>query len=284
MKPAKFAYERATSIDDAIRLLAAPGADARIIAGGQSLIPALNFRLSTPATLVDIGGIPELRGVRLEAGALRIGAAVRHVDILRNELIARHGPLMRAAAHFIAHPAIRNRGTLGGSLALADPAAEWPACMVALDARIAIVGPAGRREVAAADFFEGVYSVDLAPDEMIVEIEIPAAAESDSFAFDEIARRRGDFAIAGLAVRWRGGATGAMRLVFFGIGDRPEPIDLSAADVLAALRSGAVGEFASAATARLDPSTDPYVSTEYRLHVARVLCERLLKRVTGDNP
>ncbi|MFO1114260.1 MAG: FAD binding domain-containing protein [Beijerinckiaceae bacterium] len=282
MKPAKFAYERATSIDDAIRLLSAPGADARIIAGGQSLIPALNFRLSAPALLVDIAGIEQLREIRIEAGVLRIGAGTRHADILRSELIAHHAPLMTTAAPFIAHPAIRNRGTLGGSLALADPAAEWPACMVALDARIVIAGPAGRREAAAVDFFQGVYSVDMAADEMIVEIRVPVANADECFAFDEIARRHGDFAIAGLALRWRGGASGTVRLVLFGVGDRPEPVDLPAADVLAALRGGDSAGIVARAVEKLDPSADPYVSTEYRLHVARVLCERLLRRVMGD--
>ena len=282
MKPAKFAYERATSIDDAIRLLSAPGADARIIAGGQSLIPALNFRLSAPPLLVDIAGIEQLREIRIEAGVLRIGAGTRHADILRSELIAHHAPLMTTAAPFIAHPAIRNRGTLGGSLALADPAAEWPACMVALDARIVIAGPAGRREAAAVDFFQGVYSVDMAADEMIVEIRVPVANADECFAFDEIARRHGDFAIAGLALRWRGGASGTVRLVLFGVGDRPEPVDLPAADVLAALRGGDSAGIVARAVEKLDPSADPYVSTEYRLHVARVLCERLLRRVMGD--
>ncbi len=280
MKAAKFVYEHANSVDDAIRLLAAPGADARIIAGGQSLIPALNFRLSTPSLLVDIGGIAELRGVHLDGGMLRIGALTRHADIMRDALVARHAPLMAEAVHHIAHPAIRNRGTLGGSLALADPAAEWPACMVALDARIFIAGPSGRRQARAEDFFEGVYTVDLAADEMIVAVEIPIAASQDLFAFDEIARRHGDFAIAGLALRWSGGAAGAVRLVFFGVSDRPSPVDLPAAEVLAALRSGDATSLVGQATQELDPAADPYVSAEYRLHVARVLCERLIRRVT----
>jgi aerobic carbon-monoxide dehydrogenase medium subunit len=280
LKPARFAYERATSVNHALRLLAAPDADARIIAGGQSLVPALNFRLSTPGVLVDIGGIEELRGVSLEGGVLKIGALTRHADIMRDPLIATHAPLMATAVHHIAHPAIRNRGTIGGSLALADPAAEWPACMVALDARISIAGPAGLRTVAAADFFQGVYTVDLASDEMIVAIEVPVAATDDRFAFDEIARRHGDFAIAGLAVRWSGGASGTFRLVFFGVSDRPEPVDQPAADVLAALRGGDLSAALANAMKGLDPSADPYVSREYRLHVARVLCERLLRRVT----
>lgn len=280
MKPAKFAYARAKSVEDAISMLAAPGVDARIIAGGQSLIPVLNFRLAAPALLVDIGDIAEMRGVRLDSGVLRIGALTRHADILRDGLIARHAPLMAAAASFIAHPAIRNRGTIGGSLALADPAAEWPACMVALEARIIIAGPAGHRQARAEDFFEGVYTVGLAPDEMIVAVEIPVAAAQDRFAFDEIARRHGDFAIVGLALHWSGDAGGRMRLVFFGVSDRPDPVHLPAADVLAALRGGDASAVVAQATARLDPAFDPQFSTEYRLHVARVLCERLLRRVT----
>ena len=284
MKASGFDYERATSVDHAIRLLAAPGADARIIAGGQSLIPALNFRLATPALLIDIGGIDELRGVRLEGGVLKIGALTRHADIMRDPLIASNAPLMAEAVRHIAHPAIRNRGTIGGSLALADPAAEWPACIVALDARVAIAGPSGPRVVEASDFFEGIYTVDLASDEMIVAVEVPIAEPGDRFAFDEISRRRGDFAIAGLAVRWSGGAAGSLRLVFFGVSDRPEAIELGASDVLARLKSGATSAVVNEAVKGLDPSNDPYVSTEYRLHVARVLCERLIRRVTEGCP
>lgn len=280
MKAPKFAYERATSVDHAIRLLSAPDRDARVIAGGQSLIPTLNFRLASPDILVDIGGIPDLRGVKLDGETLRIGALTRHTDIMRDPLVARHAPLMAAAAPHIAHPAIRNRGTLGGSLALADPAAEWPACMVALDARISIAGPAGTRYANASDFFEGVYSVDLSPQEMIVAVDIPVARADDRFAFDEIARRHGDFAIAGLAGRWNGGAVGSFRFVFFGVSDRPEAVDLPADGVLARMRDGAMSEIVAEATARLDPSADPYVSTAYRLHVARVLCERAVRRLT----
>ena len=280
MKAPKFDYERATSVAHAVQLLSEPNRDARIIAGGQSLIPTLNFRLAAPNVLVDIGGIEELRGVSVDGDVLRIGAMTRHADIMREPLIARHAPLMAEAARHIAHPAIRNRGTIGGSLALADPAAEWPTCVVALDARITIAGPSGRRQAKAADFFEGVYTVDLASDEMIVAVEMPVAGSGDRFAFDEISRRHGDFAIAGLAIRWAGGASGAMRLVFSGVSDRPAPVDLRAADVLARLKAGARSAIVDEAVKDLDPSNDPYVSNEYRLHVARVLCERLLERVT----
>lgn len=280
MKAPKFDFERAESVAHALQLLADAGADARIIAGGQSLIPALNARMAAPTALIDIGNIAELRAISVAGGVLRIGALARHADIMRSPLIAQHAPLMAEAVQHIAHPAIRNRGTIGGSLGLADPAAEWPACVVALDARIVIAGPSGEREVAAADFFEGVYTVALEQNEMIVRIDVPVAQSGDRFVFDEISRRRGDFAIVGLAISWRGGGAGALRFVFLGVGDRPEPVDIAAADFLARLRADDIDGLVAQATAGLDPSDDPYVSTEYRLHLARVLCARLIRRMT----
>lgn len=277
MKAPKFDYERAESVAHALQLLKAAGPDARIIAGGQSLVPALNARMAAPNVLIDIGALDELRGVALHGDRLRIGALTRHADIMRSPLIARHAPLMAEAVHHIAHPAIRNRGTLGGSLALADPAAEWPACVTALKATIVIAGPNGERRVAAEDFFQGVYTVDLEPDELLVAVEAPVAAADDRFAFDEIARRRGDFALVGLAISWRMGAGSCLRLVFLGVGDRPEPVDFGGVDLVARLRAGGLDAVVDDAVAGLDPSADPYVSTEYRLHLARVLCARMIK-------
>lgn len=279
MKNPKFDYERADSVEDAVRLLAAAGPDARVLAGGQSLLPTLAARLSAPSALIDIGGVAALRGVAFNGGVLRIGALTRHSDILRDPLVARHAPLLAKAVHHIAHPAIRNRGTFGGSLALADPAAEWPACVTALDATIVAHGPSGERRIAAADFFQGVYTVDLAENEIIVAVDIPVAAGDDRFAFDEIARRRGDFALAGLAIAWRGGAGGRLRFVFLGVGDRPEPVDLAAETVIGRIAGGRMEDVVGEAVANLSPSADPHVSSEYRLHLARVLCARLLNRV-----
>lgn len=279
MKNPKFDYERANTIEDAVRLLAAAGPDARILAGGQSLLPTLAARLSAPSALIDIGGVAELRGVARVGDTLRIGALTRHSDIMRDALVAQHAPLLAEAVHHIAHPAIRNRGTIGGSLALADPAAEWPACIAALDATIVARGPSGERRIAALDFFQGVYTVDLAENEILVAIDIPVAEADDRFAFDEIARRRGDFALAGLAIAWRGGARGRLRFVFLGVGDRPEPIDLAAETVVAQIAQGRIADVVGAAVAGLSPSADPHVSAEYRLHLARVLCARLLNRV-----
>ena len=279
MKNPKFDYERANTVEDAVRLLAAAGPDARILAGGQSLLPTLAARLSAPSALIDIGGVAELRGVARVGDTLRIGALTRHSDIMRDALVAQHAPLLAEAVHHIAHPAIRNRGTIGGSLALADPAAEWPACIAALDATIVARGPSGERRIAALDFFQGVYTVDLAENEILVAIDIPVAEANDRFAFDEIARRRGDFALAGLAIAWRDGARGRLRFVFLGVGDRPEPIDLAAETAVAQIAQGRIADVVGAAVAGLSPSADPHVSAEYRLHLARVLCARLLNRV-----
>jgi aerobic carbon-monoxide dehydrogenase medium subunit len=157
MKASAFSYARATSVVNALELLAAHGDDAKVLSGGQSLMPAMNLRLISPQLIVDIGGITELKGIALEGEVLTIGALTRHVDLQRSPDIARHAPLLAEAIAHVAHPAIRNKGTIGGSLAHADPASELPACMVALDATIAIRGPAGERRVAARDFFTGIY-------------------------------------------------------------------------------------------------------------------------------
>jgi carbon-monoxide dehydrogenase medium subunit len=278
VKAARFDYERATSVVHALELLKAEGADACVIAGGQSLLPALNARVSSPSKLIDIAGIAELRGVELRGDRLRIGALTRHADILRHPLIARHAPLLSIAAHHIAHPAIRNRGTIGGSLALADPAAEWPACVTALDAEILVAGQSGERRVAARDFFQGIFTVDLAPGELIVAIDAPIAGADETFAFDEVARRRGDFAIAGIAARWRPSGAG-LRLVFFGVADRPQTVDLAAAAVLQHARAGALAPLLDQAVAGLDPADDPFASSAYRLHLARILAGRIIARV-----
>jgi carbon-monoxide dehydrogenase medium subunit len=241
------------------------------------LLPALNARLSTPSLLVDIGGLTELRGVSLVGDRLRIGAVTRHADIARDPLVARHAPLLALAAPFIAHPAIRNRGTIGGSLALADPAAEWPACVTALDAQIVIASAGGERRVPARDFFQGVYTVDLGADEIIVAIEIPVARDGDRVAFDEIAMRRGDFAFVGIAMLWRAAPGGLLRLVYLGVADRPTCVEFASSDVIARAAAGRIDELVAEAVAKLDPPHDPYASASYRLHLARVLTGRMVR-------
>ena len=192
MKAPDFAYERATSLPHALQRLAELGPSARILAGGQSLIPTLNMRLQSPDVLLDISRLSELRGIRIEGSAIRLGALTRHADLLGSELIALSCPLLKLAAGHIAHPAIRNRGTIGGSLALGDPAAELPACMLALDATIVAASSKGELRIAARQFYTGMFSNTLAPAEMIVAVELPFLKTDERDGFRELARREGD--------------------------------------------------------------------------------------------
>ena len=260
MKAPSFAYAKPGSPAEAFELARRPGA--KVLAGGQSLIPALNMRLSQPELLVDISGLP-FREISLEQGVLRIGALVTHSEIEKSEEIARHVPLLAEAAKHIAHPAIRNRGTIGGSIALADPAAEYPACMVALDASIAVAGAGGERLVKAQHFFKGLFEVDLAPGELVAAVEVPAQLKDQRSVFLELARRHGDYAIIGLAA-YRGKST---RLVFCGAG--PTPVlakhACAARDLDAAV---------SLLEKDLEPSADLYHSAATKLHLAKVLLKR----------
>lgn len=285
MKAADFEYVRAPSLDAVIALLRQHGDDARVLAGGQSLLPGLNMRLSEPRVLVDIGGLAELRGIRVDGGVLRIGALTRHAVIEESELILAHAPLMSLAAPFIGHKAIRNRGTLGGSLANADPAAEWPSCMLALDATLVLRGPAGERRVPATEFFLDLYTTALAVDEILVACEIPLAARPGRFAFDELSRRRGDYAIVGLAAAaWlEQGRVREARLAFLGTGNVP----LRARQAEAALAGRALDEAAIAAAGaalagELDPLPDLYHTAETKSHLAGVLLARMLRRLASQ--
>src|SRR6202040_4435338 len=223
MKASAFSYVRATSVMNALELLAAHGDKAKVLSGGQSLMPAMNLRLISPELVVDIGGITELRDIAVRGDVLTIGALTRHVDLLKSPEIAAHAPLLTEAIAHVAHPAIRNRGTLGGSLAHADPASELPACMVALDAVIIVRGQAGERRIAAADFFTGIYETVLSAHELLVAVELPVAQKPSTHFFGEFARRQGDYAIVGLAAQAvvENGALTDLRPVFFAVGDRP---------------------------------------------------------------
>jgi carbon-monoxide dehydrogenase medium subunit len=272
MKAAAFDYVRAGTLDEALRILSERGEGARIIAGGQSLAPALNLRFASPDVLVDIGKLAELRYIEPAGDGVRIGALTRHVDIARSQWLARHCPLLTRAIAHVAHPAIRNRGTLGGSLAQADPAAELPACMVALDGVIIATGADGERRIAARDFFLGVYETALRPDEVLTRVEIGGLGADRAYGFAELARRRGDFAIVGLALAARSRTPGLddIRLVFFGVSDRP-----ATAPRAAAALAGLDLEGARAALAvDLDPASDAQASAAMRLHLAGVLLDR----------
>ena len=264
MKASPFAYARPRSLDEVFDLLERHGDRARILAGGQSLIPSLNMRLSSPELLVDIGGLQGLSQISLDRGVLRIGALATHTMMERSEDVKKHVPLLAEAVRHVAHPAIRNRGTLGGSLALADPAAEYPACMVALDATIFVEGRGGRRQVKAAAFLKGLFETDLRPGELVVAVEIPAQLKEDRSAFLELTRRHGDYAIIGLAAFK--GADGT-RLVYLNAG--PTPVFAKTASARKTLE-----EAKKALAADLDPPADLYNSRATKLHLAGVLLER----------
>ena len=278
MKAPAFDYLRVASLDEACAALRAqPGA--RIIAGGQSLMPAMNMRLVAPDLLVDIGGLSELRGIREGDGVLHIGALTRHADLQHSPLVAQVAPLIAQAVREVAHQAIRNRGTIGGNLAHADPASELPACAVALDAVLRVHGSAGERTIPAADFFRGLFETALADDEILVGIDIPYLAAHQRCAFGELARRRGDYAMVGLAARTDvvGDHARSARLVFFSVGETP----LLAPRAAAALDGkrfddGAALQAAQAALeSDLAPPSDLQASAATRLHLARVLLGRV---------
>jgi carbon-monoxide dehydrogenase medium subunit len=287
VKPAPFAYVKAASLDQTYELLARYGDEARVLAGGQSLIPALNLRLATPAVLIDINGLEELAGIAVENGALRIGALARQRALEESSEIARHAPLLKMAMPYIAHPAIRNRGTIGGSIALADPAAELPACAVALGARIELRGPDGARAVDAAAFFRGLYETDLRPGELVTAVVVPKSEPGYRSALAEVARRQGDYAIAGVAAHARvgGRVLDDVRLVLFGVGAKP----VRATAARAALEGRAVDRETIAAMQEalaldLEPTADLHASAATKLHLARVLAARLLAQLVGDAP
>lgn len=284
MKPAAFGYAKASSLGHALELVGQGEGEARFLAGGQSLVATLNMRLSAPALLVDINGIPGLDTVAREDGTLVLGALTRQSDAERSAEVAAHAPLIAAALPHIAHPAIRNRGTVGGSIAFADPAAELPACLVALDGEVEIAGASGRRRVAAEDFFQGLYETALGPADLLVAVRVPAATGDMRYAFAELCRRHGDYALVGLAAAARGDADGLedVRLAFFGVGSIP----LRARGAEAALAGGRldaarIGAAVAALDADLDPLDDVQTSAATRRHLAGVLLTRVAGQLTG---
>lgn len=284
MKAPSFDYIKPASLSEVFALLETHGDQARILAGGQTLLATLNMRLSEPQVLLDINAVPGLSGISLQRDYVRIGAMTRHSEIEDSALVAAHAPLLAMAAPFVAHRAIRNRGTLGGSIAFADPAAEWPSCAVALDARIVLAGRAGTRRVQARDFFLDLYTTAIEPGEVITALEFPLAAPSMRFAFDELARRRGDYAVVGLAAcgQLSDGMLRQPALVFLGTGTVPlraraaeaaiegKPLN---ADTLEAARLALASE--------LNPVADLYHSAEAKGHLAGVLMRRLLQRLVA---
>ena len=279
MKPAPFAYAKARSVEQAVALLG-ENKEARLLAGGQSLIATLNMRLSAPSLLIDINGVDGLDGITKKGDAIEIGALTRHAAAERSETIARYAPLIARAMPHIGHVAIRNRGTLGGSIAFADPAAELPACLLALDGEVEASGPKGRRTIKADDFFKGLFETALASSEMLTAIRVPAAGEDTRVGFAELARRHGDYAIVGLAAsaRAEGKSLADVRLAFFGVGATP----MRAKKSEAALAGGDIE--AAVAALDLEPPDDVQASGAVKKHLAGVLLKRVAKRLMEGKP
>ncbi|MDB5966525.1 MAG: xanthine dehydrogenase family protein subunit [Polaromonas sp.] len=273
MKPVAFDYLLARSVDEAVSHLVGHGSDAMVLAGGQSLMPMLAFRLAEPAVLVDINRIAGLDRIELQGDMLHLGALCRYAQLERDPLVQQYLPLLTQALPHIAHAAIRQRGTLGGSLSLSDPAAEMPACMVALDARMVIQGQAGQRIVAAEAFFQGLYQTALRQGELLVRVEVPVGRIPGRIAFAEFSRRHGDYAMAGLAA-WRGTSAPAARLVFFGCADRPARAGHAESLLLAHEAAPAFDMIRQALEADLTPEGDLQANAQTKRHLAAVLLQR----------
>lgn len=272
MKAMAGGYARATDLRHALDLLAGSDGLGRILAGGQSLVAAMNMRLTEGEMLVDISRIGALRGIREDGDFLRIGALTRHAEVGNNPLVSKHSPLLRDAVHHIAHAAIRNRGTIGGAVAHADPAAEFPACMLALGAQMHIEGPDGERIVAAEDFFEDMFTTAIDGGEILTALSVPKAEPGERQVLEELARRSGDYALAGLClVRRKAGH----RLTTFSVGSRPD----LAVGAMAALDADDVEAAVAALRAEIDPPSDTQASAAYRRHLVGVLLQRAATRL-----
>lgn len=277
MKPAPFAYAKANSVEHAIELLGRP--EAKLLAGGQSLIATLNMRLSAPKLLIDLNSIGRLAGIEVKDGKVEIGAMTRHVEAERSDDIRKHAPLIALALPHIGHAAIRNRGTLGGSIAFADPAAELPACLLALGGEVEIAAENGRRAVRADDFFKGLFETALGPREVLTALRVPAATKDARVGFAEFARRHGDYAMVGLAASAKANGNGLtdVRLAYFGVGDTP----VRAKTAEKALADGSVDDAVKALAADLDPSGDIQATASTKKHLAGVLLRRVAKQLMG---
>jgi carbon-monoxide dehydrogenase medium subunit len=282
VKPAPFAYAKARSVEHAVELLACADGEVRLLAGGQSLIATLNMRLSAPKLLIDLNGVQGLSGIAAKNGQVEIGALTRHAEAEHSAAVARHAPLIARAMPFIGHAAIRNRGTLGGSIAFADPAAELPACLLALGGEIEIAGDDGNRTVKADDFFKGLFETALGPHDVLTAIRVPAASGNTRTGFAEFARRHGDYAMVGLAASAKasGKRLSDVRLAFFGIGATP----VRATKAEAALAAGTVGDAVGALAGEIEPSGDVQATAATKKHLAGVLLRRVAKELTEAQP
>ena len=279
MKPAPFTYRRAQGLTEALQILAEQGDQAKVIAGGVSLAPVLNMRLARPAMLLDIGRLP-LAGIRREGDRLRIGALTRHADVVSDPLVRQLAPLLAEAGAQIGHEPIRNRGTIGGSLAHADPAAEWPVAVCALGATVTAASLRGERGICMAEFNLGYFTTALEPDEIITEVTVPVSPQGMGWSFLEYSRRVGDFAIVSVAcgLRLQNGEVTDARLVLGGVSDKPERLsEAESALIGGPAGDGALEQVARAVGDLIDPPEDLHATAAYRRHLARGLALRALK-------
>ena len=287
MKARAFSYARPSTVMEALEAFASCGEDASYIAGGQSLVPALALRLQAPRSLIDIAHIAALRGVALQGGRLRIGALTRHCEVLTDPLIARHAPLFRAAAPHVAHPAIRNKGTIGGSVALADPASEFPAMTLAMDAELEIANHDGTRRVPADEFFIDLFQTAIEPGELLVAIHVPVIRPGHRWAFHEFARRRGDYALVGCGIlaEFSDDRIERIRIVFFSVGNTPLRARQAEQSLIGKrLDAAAVAAAQTVVGDDLDPPEDEHVPPAMKRHLARVLLGRLLGEIMRQEP
>ncbi len=274
MIPAAFDYQRAASAAEAIALVGEYGEDAKFLAGGHSLLPLMKLRLAQPSVLIDIGRVQDLSYIRDAGDHIAIGALTRHMDVEKSPVLAEHAPLLAHAAGHVGDPQVRHRGTIGGSIAHADPASDLPATTLAMGATYVAQGPSGTREIAAADFYQGFLESALAPDEMLTEIRVPKMAGA-GWSFQKFNRRAQDWAIVGVAA-WRRNGDSGVALV--NMGSTP----ILASSVSQALASGAsVNDAAQLAAADADPQADLNASVEYRTHLAKVLVRRALEAASS---
>lgn len=284
MKPAPFDYLAPQNLEEALQIMSAHGYEAKLLAGGQSLIPIMNFRLAQPTLIVDLNGVTELgRLQRDEAGGLRIGAMVRQRELEHSQLIADLAPLLHEAMPYVAHPQIRNRGTMGGSLAHADPAAELPLIAIALEAHLHLLRQGSERWVRAEEFYTGLFMTSLEPEEILADVTIPPLPANSGYAFMELARRHGDYAQAGAAALVtldEDGICRNARLVFLAVGEVPMVAHQAVKAIIGQKPTAElITEVAQAgATGEIDPLTDIHATADYKRHLAQVLARRALQQ------
>lgn len=281
MKPPKFAYHAPTTLDEALDVLGRYGGDAKVLAGGQSLMPLLNFRLTRPAALVDLNRVAGLAGIREDGGWMRFGAMTRQRTIEFSPVVARRLPLLVEATKLVGHLPIRSRGTIGGSIAHADPAAEYPTVLTALDGDVVARGPRGERVMKPKDFFQTYLTTNVGPDEIVTEIRLPSMDPRAGWAFEEFSRRQGDFAIIGIAAVVVGDGARCLLARLATAGAGPVPVRLRAAEAI--LEAEGLGDAAIDAAARraaelVEPDSDLHASAAYRRNLTRVLTERAVRR------